>query len=233
LVIATVAWRIRRSSRQEYPVIAERGKIEGIPALEAGEFDKAYQLLSAAKAAVDALGGAVDDAEKIRQAAAEAAIFVDRTGSLEEMLDEAGRTSPDVWASRFDTLYKGRTILIESAVLEEPEAGGPSRYLLEYIILPTGAAENFGDVGVARPPRTGLIDLTGFELLELARPRKGDRVSFGARLASFQYDAANDVWLVGLEPKSGVFITHTKALEACGWPRQSDVEDVAPAENRR
>ena len=147
LVIATVAWRIRQNRRQEYPVIAERGRTEGIPALEAGEFDKAYPLLWAAKSAVDALGGAVDDADKIRDAAAEAAIFVDQTRSLEDMLDEAGRTDPQVWASRFDTLYKGRAILIDSSILEEPEAGRSARYLLEYVVLPPGAADNFAEAG--------------------------------------------------------------------------------------
>ena len=79
-----------------------------------------------------------------------------------------------------------------------------------------------------------MIDLTGFQLFELARPRKGDRVTFGARLASFQFDATNNLWLVGLEPKSGVFIIHTKALDAL-WARQSEAqaEDEAPAENRQ
>ena len=69
-----------------------------------------------------------------------------------------------------------------------------------------------------RPIGIGLIDLTGFQLFELARPRKGDHVTFGAKLASFEFDATNDVWWVGLEPDSGVFITHTKALEAIGMP---------------
>ena len=80
---------------QEYPLIAERGRNEGIPALDQGDFDTAYQLLSAAKTAVDSLGGAVEKAEEIRTAAAEAAIFNDRSPLLlEEMLEEAGRTDP-------------------------------------------------------------------------------------------------------------------------------------------
>src|SRR5207247_747776 len=66
LVVATVGWRYWTQRRQEYPLTAERGRIEGIPALDEGNFDKAYQLLSAAKTAVDALGGAVEDAEAIR-----------------------------------------------------------------------------------------------------------------------------------------------------------------------
>jgi len=230
LVIATVAWRVRQHGRQEYPLIAERGKTEGIPALEEGDFDRAYQLLSAAKSAVDALGGAVDNAEEIRNAAAEAALFVDQTRSLEEMLDDAGRTDPQIWASKFDTLYKGRAIWIDCSIHDEPEPGRRSRYLLDYVVLPPGAANNFGEGRSSRPPRFGLIDLTGFELFELARPRKGDHVTFGARLASFQFDATSNVWLIGLEPKSGVFITHTKALEAAGLRDRTNAE--MPAESQ-
>ena len=57
LVIATVAWRYRQQLRQGYPAIVEKGRTEGITALEEGDFDKANQLLSAARSAVDGLGG--------------------------------------------------------------------------------------------------------------------------------------------------------------------------------
>ena len=49
LVIATVAWRYRQQVRQGYPAIVEKGRTEGIKALDEGDFDKAYQLLSAAQ----------------------------------------------------------------------------------------------------------------------------------------------------------------------------------------
>ena len=60
LILSTVSWRYRQNRRAEYPLIAELGKTEGIPALEAGEFDKALARLSAAKDAVEAPGGAVE-----------------------------------------------------------------------------------------------------------------------------------------------------------------------------
>ena len=190
---------------------------DGIPALNEGNFDKAYQLLAAAKTAVDSLGGAVAGAGEIRTAAAEAAIFVDLVPrTLEEMLEEAGRPPLERWPSTFDTLYKGRAIVIDSIITNEPKAGPSSRYTIEYVILPAGGANNFGDGKDARPDRFALIDLTGFQLFELARPRKGEHVTFGARLSSFRSDPINDVWWVGLEPDSGVFITHTRALEAIG-----------------
>ncbi len=231
LVMTAVGWRIWRSRRAEYPLIAEMGKNEGIPALLEGDFDRAHQLLSAARSAVDALGGAVENAEEIRTADDEAAIFVDQCPqSLEEMLEEAVRSDPQRWASRFDALYKGRGILIDSTIKEEPGAGPASRCLLEYVILPPGGTNNFNSGAGMAPDRFGLIDFTGFKLFELAPPRKGNRVIFGARLASFQLDIASNVWRVGLEPDSGVFIVHTKALEAMGWPRTAETD--TPTENR-
>jgi DNA-directed RNA polymerase subunit RPC12/RpoP len=230
LVIATVAWRSWRQRREKYPIVAETGKVEGIPALEAGNFGKAHQLLSAAKAAVDALGGAVNDADEIRIAADEAAIFDDRSPrTLEEMLEEAGR-NPENWPSRFDAVYKGRGILIESQIAAEPVPGSSTSYQIAYLVFPPGGASNFNDQRTALPPRYGLIDFTRFQLFELARPAKGTRVTFGARLASFKFDAQNDVWLIGLEPESGVFIKHHKALEALGW--QNAIEAEAQPEIR-
>ncbi len=228
LVIATVAWRSWRQRREKYPLIAETGRIEGIAALDEGNFGKAHQLLSAAKAAVNALGGAVEDAEVIRNAADEAAIFDDRIPrTLEEMLEEAGRY-PERWPSQFDAVYKGRAILIQSHIAAEPVPGGSPAYQIDYMVFPPGAASNFNDQRAALPPRYAKIDLTGFRLFELARPTKGTRVTFGARLASFAFDAQNDVWLIGLEPESGVFIIHHKALEALGW--QDAIEADAPPE---
>ena len=90
--------RIWRQRRQEYPLIAEKGRLEGIPALEQGDFDKAHNLLSAARKAVDALGGGVEDAEEIRDAADEAEILVNLCiQKLEDLLAEA--TPTEEWAT--------------------------------------------------------------------------------------------------------------------------------------
>ncbi len=221
IVIATAGWRYRQQLREEYPLIAERGKLEGIPALDEGNFDRANQILSAAKAAVDALGGAVDDADTIRNAALEAAIFVDLAShSLEEILVEAGRASPDQWATQFKNLYRGRSIIIDSRIMAVPGEGSPS-YQIDYLVLPTGEAGSLREAASARPERIGRVDLAGFQLFELARPKTGDRVTFGARLADFRYDDDQDAWIITLEPKSGVYILRTKALESLGWPAAS------------
>jgi hypothetical protein len=219
LVAATIGWRIWRQKRMEYPLVAERGRVEGIPSLDEGKFDKAHQLLSAAKTAVDSLGGAIDGAEEIRHAALEAAIFVDLCPkTLEEILEEAGRTDPAVWETRFSDLYKHHSLIIDSRIASVPDPVKAAPYDLEYRIFPVGGAVQFGNSRDIRPERIGLIDLGGFELLDVARPKPGDRVAFGARIASFRYDAGREQWVVGLEPNSGVFIEHTRALETLGWP---------------
>ena len=90
----------------------------GLAALDEGEFDKAYQLLSRARHAAESLGDAVEGAAQIRQGAAEAEIFVrlvpDR---LESILDTAGRADTKEWPARFATLYKGRSIIVDAHVI--------------------------------------------------------------------------------------------------------------------
>ena len=46
----------------------------------------------------------------------------------------------------------------------------------------------------------------------------------GARLAAFQYDTGRDRWVIDLEPRSGVFIKHCKALETLGWPATAPID---------
>jgi hypothetical protein len=225
LIFATIGWRMWRNRRAQYPLIAERGRVEGIPALEGGDFDRAYQLLSAARSAVDALGGAVEDADEIRQAADEAAIYVDLCPeSLEDLLAEAGRTNPEAWAAKFDTLYKGRYYLFDSFILSAPQKGGAGAYEIAYVVFPPGEASRFGDGGLARPDRFARVDLAGFELFEQTPPTKAAHVTFGAKLHSVVYDNEHKQWMVHLEPKGGVFITHYGALRAIGWPDPGMVE---------
>ncbi|MGP0070233.1 MAG: hypothetical protein ACLQGP_42365 [Isosphaeraceae bacterium] len=219
LIIATVGWRVWKQRRQDYPLIAEKGRLEGIPALDAGEFDRAYQLLSAARTAVDALGGNVQDADEIRRAAGEAAIFNDLCNEkLEDMLAEAARTEPDAWAARFDLKYKGRAYIFDTSITAMPPEGSTEGYEVEYIVVPPGESSRFGDVAIARPDRFARIDLTGFELFQSARPNQGDVVKFGCRLASLKYDVDKKHWVVQLIPGSGVFMTHSRALEAVSGP---------------
>jgi hypothetical protein len=223
LVLATVAWRTWRSRRGDLPRLAYVGRTEGIPALEEGKFDKANQLLSAAREAVDSLGGAVEDADEIRHAADEASLFVNLLSDpLETLLDEASRaSSPQAWSSRFESLYRGRSVIIDATITATPATGSTHRYELDYLVLTPGE-------GTREPPR-GRIDLTDFEAITLAQPNLGDHVVFGARLAAFQYDVNAGEWLTRFEPKSGASIRYMKALETLGWPSKSWMPDESTA----
>lgn len=218
VVVGTIALRIWRNQLQALPLVAELGRTEGIPALEEGNFDKAHQLLSAAKRAVDRLGGAVEGAEEIRKAADDAAIFVNLIPeSLEDLLDQAARTNPESWATRFESLYQGRSVVLDSRISAAPDSTR-GRYEIEYVVMPAGETANFRGLGGARPERTARIDFEDFELFELAQPKVGDRVLIGARLAELRFDVETDGWIIRLQPKSGVFIHSNQALEALGWP---------------
>jgi hypothetical protein len=214
LIAATLGVRQSRQRRQDLPRIVSLGRVEGLAALDEGDFDKAYQLLSRARDAVDSLGGAVDGADQIRQGAAEAEIFNRLVSErLESILVEAGSNDPKLWPAHFATHYKDRSVIIDAHVVNVPDANGHGRYELDYQILPDGEE---------KPDRLASIDTTGFRLFTLSRPKIGDQVTFGARLASFAYDYEAKQWLVGLEPNSGVFVTHPKALQALGWPNVAD-----------
>jgi len=226
IVLGTVALRTWRHHRQNLPQVARIGQTEGIAALQEGKFDHAYQLLSAAREAVDALGGGVEDADEIRHAADEATIFVNvLSDTLESLLEEAARTSPQAWATRFDTMYKGRAVVIDASITATPDTAGSNRYELDYLVLPAGEG--------SREQRYARIDLTGFEAITLAQRKVGDHVTFGARLAAFQYDPEAKEWMIRFEPKSGVSITHFKALESMGWPSGSwNPDDAAEGLDR-
>ena len=222
LVLGAFGFRNWRHYRQNLPQVVRIGYEEGIPALEAGKFDHAHQLLSEAKAAVDALGGAVDNGEEVRHAADEALIFANLlTDSLETLLDEAARY-PQAWADRFDTKYKGRAVIIDATITATPNTAGSNRYELDYLVLGPGQG--------AREQRYARIDLTGFEAITLAGHKEGDQVIFGAQLAAFQYDQEAQEWRIRFEPKTGVSITHIKALQSMGWPTGEFLPEDRPEE---
>jgi hypothetical protein len=235
LVVAAVSWRYWRQRLDEFPLIAERAREQGIPALDAGDFDKAHQLLAAGRKAVDALDGAVGGAEEIREAAAEAAVYVNLCDtSLEDMLAEARRTTdPDAWKSKFDMVYKGRAYVFDATITATPKDGASGAYEIDYLVCPPGETSQFGGSGVSRPDSFAQIDLSGFELFEsLARPSLGDSVKFGAELAAFRFDGDRNQWVVQLAPKSGVFLMHPKALEALGKPETAVIDPPKEGEGQ-
>ena len=221
VVIATATLRFERARRAEAPALAERGRTQGLRALDEGRFVDAYQILSRAAAAVDILDGKVEGADEIRQAAREAALLNDLTPDpLETILDAASRAPPETWDARFASDYKGRSIVLEAGVVSARDPDSENSIDLDYRIYPNGEG--------SRPPAVARLDLKGFRLFELAGTKPGSRVVFAARLASLRFDPAREEWRVGLEPDSGAFITHSLALETLGWPgtdERTETED--------
>ena len=144
------------------------------------------------------------------------------------MLAEAQRTDPEAWASKFDPLYKGRSYIFDTPGRGRADGRG-LRGLTRSITWSSPRARRAASAMAAwpRPDRFAHIDLTGFELFELAHPAKGNSVTFGAKLASFRFDNDKNHWVVQLEPKSGVFMTHPRALEALGWPAAELIDPPA------
>lgn len=221
LIVGTVAVRRRRHLLEEYPKVAELGLTEGIKKLDAGEFHAAKKLLGDAADAVDGLGGRFDGAEEIRQGAIEAAVFADLAPKgMDEILEDAATSEPKVWASQFAALYKGRSVIIEAPVVETPEPGrAGSAYRINFPLY-------FG-----RGPQVigrGRLDLAGFRLFELSEPKVNEQKPFGARYASIEIDKSSNEWVVKFEPKSGVYITHVKALRAIDWAADEPLEEPGP-----
>lgn len=205
VVLGTVAFSVYRNARRDYPALVQQGREEGIPALDDGDFDRANRILSRAAEAVEALGGQIGGAEEVRQAAREAAIFVDLIPErLEEILDERARTVDESeWQSTFDRLYRGRSILLSAEVTGTPDTSG--RFEINYRVLNRTATS----------PRVGRIDFEGFRLFESGGPRVGTQLQFGARLEGVWSE--EDGYRIQLQPESGVTITRFDALDALGW----------------
>ena len=222
LVIGAVSFRRHRQRLEDLPEVAEIGRTEGLKRLDDGDFQAAKKLLADAAAAVDALGGRYEGADAIRQGAREAAIFTDLSSDGLDVLLEQAATYRDVkeWSSHFAGFYRGRSFILETAIVAEPDPARPgSGYQVECPIL-TGR----GPKAKAR----GRLDLAGFRLFEDSKPRVGEPKTFGARLASLEFEVATSEWVFTVEPDSGVFITHPKALEAIGWPTPVIPEEPRP-----
>ena len=221
LVVGAVAIRWRRQRLEELPQIAEIGRTEGLKKLDEGEFHAAKKLLAEAADAVNALGGRFEGADSIRQGALEAAIFADRApAGLAEIVEEAATCDPKEWPSRFAATYKGRSVIIDAPISEVPDPARPdSSYQVDYPIY-------FGRG--PKPEGRGRISLVGFRLFELAQPKVGENGPFGARYKSVELDLTSNEWVITLEPDSGVFILHPKALEAIDWPSFEQPEEAGP-----
>ncbi len=222
LIVAAVAVRRHRQRLEELPRIAEIGRAEGLKRLDAGDFHTAKKLLADAASAVGSLGDGYEGAEAIRQGAREAAIFADLAPeSLERILEEAATyRGVEKWSAHFASFYRGRSIILETTVAAVPDPNRPgSAYRVDYQVY-SGRGP--------KPDAKARLDLAGFRLFELSEPKLGESKLFGARLASLELDLAANEWVFTLEPDSGAYITHPKALEAIGWPQFEGPEEARP-----
>ncbi len=209
LFLLTVATVWRRRLLEDAPRAIELAQEKGIELLEAGKFDEANLLLSKGARAVDAIGGAHQGAAAVRQAAAEAALFVNLgRSSLESLVDEAGRFDPPAsWPAEFKRLYAGQAVILEGRVSNQDRPSDTSPRLDLRVMTGDGP----------RPVRTGRIDISKLTLFSGTPPKPGDRVLFGGRLEALTLGSDGD-WVFRFEPESAVAITHTRALTAIGWP---------------
>lgn len=199
LVAGTFGIRALRERKQNLPQIAEKNTGEGLAALQAGEFDIAKTKLGRAARALEELGD--EEAYKIRQAANEAAILADLAGaSLEEMVEDVATREDG--SSKLDTLYKGRSVLLEAEIAK---LGGKDKgnFQLDYFILG----------GAGSKPKRGVVDLAGLKLFDDARPKPGETVTFGARLQSITL-GDDGLWHIQLAPESGVRMISPQAWKA-------------------
>ena len=221
LIVGTVAIRRRRQRLEDLPRVAELGRTQGLKKLDLGEFHVAKKLLGDAAEAVDGLGGRFEGADEIRQGALEAALFaVLAPKGVDEILEEAATGDPKEWPSRFSAMYKGRSVILDPPLSEVPDPARPSsHYQVNYPIY-------FG-----RGPKAdgkGRLNLDGFKLFELSQPKVDEQKPFGARYGSIELDLATNEWVVTLEPGSGAFITHPKALESINWATSELAEEPGP-----
>lgn len=222
IVVLTVAYGAWQASRANQPHIAMLGRTQGLAALDEGRFDTAHQLLSRAKRAVEILRGQVEGAEEIKKGAEEAEIFANlASDSLETMLGQAKSSDPAEWERDFSRTYKGTAVILDATIMKVPDSSGGS-YELDYRVVPNTSASGNA------PPSIGRIDTSGLKLFERLQPRVGEKVLFGARLASFEFDRSREEWVIRLAPESGVQISHLKALRALGWPELETPTGEAP-----
>lgn len=198
LATATVGIRTWQQRIQELPHIAEVNATEGLAALEHGQFDEAKKKLGVAAKAFWDLKATDETATDTIQFAKEAAIYADLAhDTLKEIVDEIARLGDPDGPARFSTIHKGRSILVDSEVEDIREG---VVYLAERIFIGRGPV----------PAKIGRLDLKGFTLFPPGAIKKEKHLTFGARLGSIRLEQG--VWLITLEPESGVTMTNAKAL---------------------
>lgn len=212
LVLSTIGYRLWVQRWENLPQVAASNLADGEAAFDAGRFDEAKLKLRRSADAFRELGLGDERAARAQQLAAESAILADLARvTLEELIEEAAKFNPpDRWAERFNAIYRGQSVILDTTLLSRNGGvgGGPE---LAYRVY-TGRGPT--------PARQGQVDLKGLKLFDQLDPQPGQPLLIGARLESLQLDQG--VWHIGLEPRSGVVLTRLEAVKSTGWdPLQS------------
>jgi hypothetical protein len=132
--------------------------------------------------------------------------------SLGQILASAAGTREEEWRAHFAERYRDRAVIFDDVVTRD--AAG--RYeLATYEVRAPG-----------EPARVALNDLKLLAALRLAEPR---RLLFGARLArlSREEGGGHGLWVIHLDPDSGVLITDEEVAGACcPQPLDADLRAV-------
>jgi hypothetical protein len=210
---------------QDIPARMEAGR----RALAEGDFHLASQ----------ELGKALDQARRHPDALAPAErrdlVQLERQGdllsrlssrSLQDMVQEADLVRhEDEWKARFETDYKGKTVLFDDVVrFEDAVPGdGPRRPVLKYYRVMIGGQEVQRVMIGGQEVRLALEDLT---LLQRLAREKPQRMLFGGRLSAVERGPGGR-WVIRFEPDSGVLLTDRGAAEAvCPAPLDPELLDV-------
>jgi hypothetical protein len=128
---------------------------------------------------------------------------------LQELLKEALLTPrAEEWTLRFETVHKGRSVLLDDVVRRDAASG---RLVLACYELRAGDEKAF----------VYLDDLKILQMMPL-EPRR--RLIFGGRLKSAAREERG-AWVFHFEPESGVLLTDADAAAAC-WPTPLDAEAI-------
>ncbi len=194
---ATIYYRSWRNRLQELPHVAEVNAAEGKTALESGRFDDAKAKLRRAADAYIELKSSDEAAIEAIRLADEAAILADLgLTPLSEILDEVARLGETDGMEKFKSRYRGQSILLDTEI----ESVDPKVELAYRVFVGRGPV----------PAKVGRLDLADFELLSGRDFKPNEGVIFGARLDSIRIEGKE--WRITLQPRSGVWMTNSKAL---------------------
>jgi len=190
---------------QEHIAEGQRALADGNFNLALGEFNKALDLrerqsdLLSAKQQRDLI-------QLQRQSDLLARLY---NQPLQDLLKEALLTPrAEEWTLRFETVHKGRTILLDDVVQRDPASG---RLVLACFELRAGDEK-------------AVVSVDDLKILQMMPLEPARRLIFGGRLKSAAREERG-AWVLHFEPESGVLMTDADAAAAC-WPTPLDAEAV-------